>query len=45
MSFYTFLRSGVNAVLHREGEVICILVSEMSVDDLLALTKSKARAE
>ena len=30
---------------HGEGEVICILVSEISMDDLLALTKSKARAE
>ena len=45
MNFYAFSRGKVNAVLHREGDVICILVSEMAMDDLLALTRSKARAE
>jgi RNA polymerase sigma factor (sigma-70 family) len=43
MNFYAFCREAVNAVLHREGDVICILVSEMSMDDLLALARSKAR--
>lgn len=42
-NFYAFSGDGVNAVLHREGDVICILVSQMPMDDLLALTKSKTR--
>jgi hypothetical protein len=43
MNFYAFSQGGMNAVLHREGDVICILVSEMSMDDLLALARSKAK--
>jgi anti-sigma factor RsiW len=43
MNFYAFSRAGINAVLHREGGVICILASEMPMDKLLALVKSKAR--
>jgi hypothetical protein len=43
MSFYAFSQAGVNAVLHREGGVICILASEMPMDKLLALVGSKAR--
>jgi anti-sigma factor RsiW len=43
MSFYAFSQAGVNAVLHREGGVICILASEMPMDKLLDLVKSKAR--
>ena len=43
MNFYAFSRGTVNAVLHREGDVVCLLVSEMPMDSLLALTKSKAR--
>jgi hypothetical protein len=43
MNFYAFSRAGINAVLHREGDVICILASEMPMDKLLALVKSKAR--
>jgi len=35
--------NGLNAVLHREGNVICILLSEMSAGDLLALVRAKAR--
>jgi hypothetical protein len=42
MNFYAFSRGRVNAVLHSEGKVICILASEMPMEDLLALTKSKA---
>ena len=41
--FYAFSSGAVNAVLHREGEVICILASEMPMDKLLALAKSKAK--
>ena len=43
MNFYAFSRDGVNAVLHREGEVICILVSEMAMERLLELAESKAK--
>jgi anti-sigma factor (TIGR02949 family) len=42
MNFYAFSRGGVNAVLHREGEIICILASAMPMEELLALAKSKA---
>ena len=44
MNFYAFSRGGINAVLHREGQVICILVAEMPMQELLALAKSKAKA-
>jgi len=43
INFYTFSRQGVNGVMHREGELICILVSEMPLPDLLALARSKAQ--
>jgi anti-sigma factor RsiW len=43
MNFYAFSQGRVNAVFHREGEVVCILVSEMAMEDLLALARSKAR--
>jgi len=43
MSFYAFSQGKVNAVLHREGQIICILVAEMPMDDLLALARAKAR--
>jgi mycothiol system anti-sigma-R factor len=44
MNFYAFSYGGVNAVLHREGNTICILASKMLMQDLLALARSKARA-
>ena len=44
MNLYAFSRGPVNAVLHREGEVICILASEMPMAELLELTRSKAKA-
>ncbi len=43
INFYTFSRNGVNGVFHREGKVICILVSKMPMLDLLALARSKAQ--
>jgi hypothetical protein len=43
MNFYAFSSGGVNAVLHREGEVICILASEMPMEELLVLAQSKAK--
>jgi anti-sigma factor (TIGR02949 family) len=42
MNFYTFSRGGISAVLHREGEIICVLVSTMPPADLLALARAKA---
>ena len=43
IDFYAFSRGGINAVLHREGGVICILASEMPMEKLLALAQSKAK--
>ena len=43
MNFYSFSRGRINAIMHREGEVICILASEMPMQDLLALARSKAQ--
>ena len=43
MNFYAFSHGRVNAVLHREGEIICILASAMPMEELLALAKSKAK--
>jgi mycothiol system anti-sigma-R factor len=43
MNFYAFSHGRVNAVLHREGDVICILASEIPMEELLAVTRSKAR--
>jgi anti-sigma factor RsiW len=43
INFYSFAKSDVQAVLHREGEVICILVAKMPPADLLALARGKAR--
>jgi len=43
MKFYTFSGDGFHAVLHREGNVICILVSKIPKDDLLAIVRAQAR--
>ncbi|MFQ5683279.1 MAG: zf-HC2 domain-containing protein [Candidatus Binatia bacterium] len=43
MNFYTFSHAKVNGVLHREGKVICILVSKMPMADLLAVARAKAQ--
>ncbi len=43
INFYAFSRGGVNAVFHREGELICILASEMPMDEILTLAISKAK--
>ena len=42
MRFYSFSRDGVHAVLHREDNVICILVSNMPPEELLSLVKSSS---
>jgi anti-sigma factor RsiW len=42
VNFYSFSRDGVNGILHREGGVICVLVSKMAPADLLALLRGKS---
>ena len=42
MNFYQFFHAQTNAVMHREGHVMCILVSQMPMDQLLAIARSKA---
>lgn len=44
MNFYAFSHGEVNAVLHREGKVICILAAAMPMEELLALAQSKAKS-
>ena len=43
MNFYSFSKDGLNAVLHREGSIICILVSNMPGDELLTLVRAKVQ--
>jgi mycothiol system anti-sigma-R factor len=43
MNFYAFSRGRINAVFHREGDIICVLASEMPLEELLALARSKAK--
>ncbi len=40
INFYTFSQGRINGVMQRVGERICILVSEMPPQDLLALARS-----
>lgn len=44
MNFYSFTNNGVNGVLHQEGDVICIMLSEMPPGNLLALVREKAHS-
>lgn len=44
MNFYTFSHGDMHGVMHREGEVICIMVSKMPLAELLAMVREKARA-
>lgn len=41
LNFFLFSDGEVNGVLHREGGVICVLVSKMAPADLLALLRGK----
>ncbi len=43
INFYTFSQDGVNGVLHQEGELICILISKMPVENLLEIARANAR--
>ena len=42
LNFYSFSQDGINAVLHQEGNVICILVSKMAPAEIIALLRGKA---
>jgi len=42
MKFYTFSKDGIHAVLHREGNVICILTSNMPLEELLSLVRGSS---
>jgi anti-sigma factor RsiW len=44
VKFYTFSKDGLNAVLHRKGDVICLLVSKMSVEELLTIAIAKVES-
>lgn len=44
MNFYQFHYRGTNAVMHREGDVICVLMSQMPMSDLLELARAKAHS-
>lgn len=41
VNFYSFSQAGINAVLHREGDIVCILVSKMAPADIIALLRGK----
>jgi len=43
ITFYTYSRGAIHAVLHREGKLICVLVSKLAMTDLLALARAKAQ--
>jgi anti-sigma factor RsiW len=40
--FYSFSRNGINAVLHREDNTICMLTSNMPAEELLSLVRSSS---
>jgi hypothetical protein len=42
IKFYSFSRNGINAVLHREDNTICILTSNMPAEELLSLVRSSS---
>ena len=42
VNFYSFSHNELSAVLHKEGNVICILVSKMTAADLLAVIRGKS---
>jgi hypothetical protein len=44
INFYQVFHGQTNAVMHREGKVMCILMSHVAKDELLALARAKAHA-
>jgi anti-sigma factor RsiW len=43
INFYSFSEGDFQAVMHAEGDLICIMVSKMPASDLLAMMRDKAR--
>ena len=41
INFYAFSRGELNGVIHREGQVICLLVSKMALPELLSVARGK----
>jgi putative zinc finger protein len=41
INFYAFSRGNMNGVIHREGQVICLLASTMALPDLLGVARGK----
>ena len=44
MNFHQFFYTRTNAVMHREGNINCILMSQMPMPDLLELARAKAHS-
>jgi len=44
MNFHQFFYTHTNAVMHREGNINCILMSQMPMPDLLELARAKAHS-
>jgi hypothetical protein len=42
IDFYSFSHNGINAVLHREDNIICMLTSNMPPEELLSLVRSQS---
>jgi hypothetical protein len=42
VNYYSFSRDDLNAVLHQEGDVMCLLVSKLAPKELLALLRGKS---
>jgi hypothetical protein len=42
VNYYSFSHDDLNAVLHQEGDVMCLLVSKMAPKELLALLRDKS---
>jgi anti-sigma factor RsiW len=42
VNYYSFSHDDLNAVLHQEGDVMCLLVSKMAPAELLALLRGKS---
>lgn len=43
VDFFTFSVGSINAVLHREDQVICVLAAEIAMSELLGLARAKAK--
>ena len=43
INFYTFSKDGINGVMHRVGERICLLVSKRPIQELLDIARSVSK--